>query len=327
MGDSQLNEAERRLQSRFSFGGALLVAAAVLVAASILKDAPNRTPMPPRTVGLHLRRLALDARSVAPLRLAGAWRLTADDSRFGGLSALAFDDGQLLALSDSGGLMRLAVPGPAREATVAIAELPDGPGSPVRKRDRDSEALARDPQGRGWWVAFEQYHQLWLFDRGFGSALGSIDLGRKRWRRNLGVEAMLADPGRPTLLPEPGREVVEVGHGRAASRPLRGTASRISDAARLPDGETLVLLRGFGLRGIENALGVLMPRGDGWAIERRVALDLGPLVNLEGLAVEAMPGGATRLWLVSDDNFQPPMTTELIALDVPPGRWPGNEAR
>jgi hypothetical protein len=29
------------------------------------------------------------------------------------------------------------------------------------------------------------------------------------------------------------------------------------------------------------------------------------------------------LWLITDDNFQPPMTTMLVALDVPPGAWKG----
>ena len=322
---SQLNEAERPGQSRFSLGelaGAALAALAVVAAHFGWAESADRTPLPPRSVAVRFEPLALDPAGVAPLRLVGAWRLSADDPRFGGLSALAVDGGGLVALSDSGVVVRLPLPGAGTR--MAIGDLPGGPGSPDLKQNRDSEALARDPLGRGWWVAFERHNQLWLYDRGFRRALGVIDLGRRRWPDNRGIEAMLAERGRLTLVPELARELVKVGNGQAASAPIADAGSMISDAAQLPGGELLVLLRDVGPGGFRTALGLLVRAGGGWRLARRVPLHVGRLANLEGLAVEPRPGG-TRLWLVTDDNFQPPQTTLLLALDLPPGNWPGTK--
>src|SRR5690606_15457194 len=129
----------------------------------------------------------------------------------GGISALASDRGRLLALTDSGTLVRLPRPGQGNRAS--LRDLPSGPGNPGFKRNRDSEALARDPAGRGWWVAFEQWHQLWLFDAGFDRVLGRIDLGRGRWRANRGVEAMAADPAGLILFAEGSAEWWRIGAG------------------------------------------------------------------------------------------------------------------
>jgi hypothetical protein len=85
----------------------------------------------------------------------------------------------------------------------------------------------------------------------------------------------------------------------------------------------LVLLRDIGPTGFQISLGALVKRADGWRVERRVPLHLGMFGNFEGVAVERRGDGGTRLWLITDDNFQPPMTTMLVALDVPPGAWKG----
>ena len=110
---------------------------------------------------------------------------------------------------------------------------------------------------------------------------------------------------------------------RAVSRALTGAGSNISDAARMPDGKILVLMRDFGASGFRVALGVLLERANGWRVEQRIPLQVGALVNLEGLAVEPRPNGGARLWIVSDDNFQRPLETVLVAFDVPKGGWPG----
>ena len=326
MPDSTLNFTERSVQPRFSvagLSGAVAIAALVLLLHVRWDWLPNRFAMAPRTVVLHAEPIPLDPDAASPLRIAGAWRLSAPDPRFGGLSALAIDRGQLLALSDSAVLYRFSPPrkGPA---TVAIAELPDGPGSPSWKVDRDSESLARDPGGRGWWVGYETNNQLWLYDRDLRRPLRRIDFGTERWPQNLGIESMVAGPGdRLTLVPELAHEVVRVSAGRATSSPLTGVRSKISDAVRLPDGELIVLLRDFGLTGFRTALGALVETPTGWRVERRVQLRFGPFENLEGMTAQPLPGGSTRLWLVTDDNFQKPMATDLFALDVSPGRWRG----
>ena len=135
---------------------------------------------------------------------------------------------------------RFDLPGGAR--TVSIADVPDGPGPASLKENRDSESLARDPAGRGWWVGYETTNQIWLYDRTFRRTLMWHDFGNARWPFNLGIEAMIADPGRLRLVPELAHEVVDVANRRAVSRPLRGVGSSISDMTRLPDGRIVMLL-------------------------------------------------------------------------------------
>jgi len=325
MPDSKLNEAERKRQRRFSFADGVTVVLVAVVAAFaswVTATRADRYPMAARTVPLHLEPLPIPSDAGSPLRLVGAWRLTADDYRFGGLSALVATEGGLLAMSDSGGLFRFRFP-TGEKGTVAVSELPDGPGSPALKKNRDSEALVADPDGEGWWVAFENHNEVWRYDRAYEKATGRIEFGMKRWPVNLGIEAMVADKGGLILIPEQAREVVTVIGDQARSQPLTGVGSKISDAARLPDGTIIVLMRDVGLTGFRVSLGVLAGQAGEWHVERRVQLDVGALVNLEGLAVERRPHGGIRLWIVSDDNFQHPLETVLVAFDLPPGGWPG----
>jgi hypothetical protein len=308
-------EAEQSLQPSFSklaLFSHLLLAALIGLFAWWLDSLPDRVLLPPRTATLHFEPVQFDPKRFAPLMLAGAWRLTADDARFGGVSALAIDDEGLIALTDSGAVIRFARP--SRGAAIArIKDVPTGPGRPGYKRHRDGEALARDPAGRGWWVAFENHHQLWLYNRDFSRSLGHIDLGRRRWRHNTAIEAMLTEPGGFLLLPEGGTEVVRVRGARARASPLGNSMGRLSEAVRLPDGRILVIARKAGLNGFHNALVPLLP---GNRLGKPIALGLGPLDNAEALAAEPIAGG-TRLWLMTDDNFRWPMRTLLVALDLP----------
>jgi hypothetical protein len=42
-----------------------------------------------------------------------------------------------------------------------------------------------------------------------------------------------------------------------------------------------------------------------------------PVDNFEGVAIGQAPSGATRIWLISDDNFSGNQRTLLLALDLP----------
>lgn len=282
-----------------------------------LDGRPDLATLPPRAVPLRVEPVHLDPAKFAPLRLVGAWRLTADDPRFGGVSALALDDTGLIALTDAGAVIRFARPS-GKRAIARIKNVPAGPGRPGYKRHRDIEALSRDPAGRGWWAAFENHHQIWLYDRDFSRALQRVDLGRRRWRHNTAIEAMAAEPGGFLLLPEGGTEVVRIRGRSVQSSQLGNPMGRLSEALRLPDGRILVLARGAGPTGFWNALVPLLP-GD--RLGEPIALGLGPLDNAEALAAEPIAGG-TRLWLMTDDNFQWPMRTLLFALDLPNATQP-----
>jgi hypothetical protein len=308
-------EAERPLQHVFrkaSVFSHLMLLALIGLFAWWLDGQPDQLPLPQRTAALQFKPVRLEPARFAPLRLAGAWRVTADDPRFGGVSALAIDKGGMIAVTDAGTVIRFAPP-VGDIATAEIKDLPDGPRRPGYKRNRDAEALARDPAGRGWWVAFENYNQLWLYNRDFTRALERIDFGRRRWPRNKGIEAMVADPGGPLLLPEAGETVIRIQGARMRSTPLANPMGRLSDAVRLSDGRTMLIARRASFDGFYNALVPLLP-GD--RLGRPIPLGLGSFDNAEALAAEPIPNG-TRLWLMTDDNFSWPMRTLLVALDLP----------
>jgi hypothetical protein len=310
-------KAERAVQPKFRNG--LLAGSLFLVAAIALFDAwlahfPNRHELGWRAAKIEFEPVPLTG--FAPLRLAGAWRLTSTDPRFGGISSLAIDGGQLVALTDAGALIRFR-PG---KNNARIGELPDGPGSGGFKRNRDSEALVRDSLGRGWWVAFENRHQLWLFDPGFGRALQRIDLGERGWSANRGVEGLANDGSALLLLHEDGDHLLRVTGTRARWLPIAGARGRISDAAAIGPGRYLAVERRVTPFGFRNAVVSLEKAGTGYRFGRRIALPLGPLDNVEAIAVERRADGWLRLWLMTDDNFQRPFRTLLIALDWPPPR-------
>ncbi len=236
-----------------------------------------------------------------------AWHLRADDPRFGGLSALAFVDGGLLALTDQGVVVRFATPRRAAQTMrFALQDLPAGPGSPLRKGARDSESLLADAQGRGWWVGFEMVHSLWLYDRSFSRVIEQRRLNVD-WIPNKGGEALVGEGDVVAVYPEMG--------GKAAGSNTVAPAWT-SDATRLPDGRLVLLKRSLTWGGFENEVRIAAGAGKP---ARRISLPLGPLDNMEGIAAAPMRGGGVRLWIVSDDNFRPWMRTLLVALDLPAG--------
>ena len=308
--------AERRVQPKFSIRW---VAAALGLLATIglfdrwLVTFPDRHELGWRTARIAASPLALNAGAVGPFRVAGAWRLISDDPRFGGISALAVDRGGLVALSDSGVLIRFT---PSRRAAL-IGELPNGPGSNGFKINRDSEALLADPLGRGWWVAFENRDELWLYDRSFRQALRRVELGKQAWRLNNGIEGALADGEAVLLLHEAGEHLIRVAGSQARVVRIAGAGARLSDGVQIGSGQWLVIERRLTPLGFRNALVVLERTGDTYRLGRRFQLPLGAVDNVEAAAVERLAGGGRRLWLMTDDNLQPPMRTLLIALDLP----------
>ena len=319
MSDSHRTDAERTMQPKFSFGaaaGALLLIAATLFAHLWFLTFPNRRELGWREARIAFHPINLEARGFGPFRLAGAWRLTSDDPRFGGISSLAIDHGRMLALTDSGVLIRFSA-SDHPSAPAAIGELPDGPGSGAFKRNRDSEALLRDPAGRGWWVAFENRDELWLYDRDIGLALERIRLGKRVWGSNRGVEGMASDGRGLLLLPEQGDRALRVTGRRARTLPIADARGRISDVVAVGPGRYLAIERRLTPLGFRNALVALVETRSGYRFGSRSALPLGPLDNVEALAIERLPNGRRRLWLMTDDNVQPPMRTLLIALILP----------
>ena len=285
MPDSRCRDAERVVQPAFrksSIFSSLALTLIVLAMALWLRT--NRPSLNLAPASSAIRWIPEDLDLPAPI--AGAWRLQANDRRVGGFSGLAVDRGGLLGLTDSGMLVWLPLPGAA--GTAVIRPLPAVAGDPGTKIGRDSEALALTDDG--WWVAFEQKHQLIRYDRDFRRAGRRVPISGRGFRANRGVEALSA-----------GQRLVAYPEGSA-----------ISDAVTTADGRILLLERRFGVFGFDSKIaGLGGPE---------VALPLAPLDNPEGIAAQALPGGGTRLWVITDNDQRRWHRTLLVAIDLPPAR-------
>ena len=313
---SQCAQTERGLQPRFNKRAALALVSLGALGATIVgahyraRGQPMRAAHPDRVVVGSAVELDLLPAARAQRVAMRWWRVTAPDSRLGGVSGLAVDGRDLVALSDEGAVIRFAAPTVPRQALrMALHDLPAVPGAPGSKAGRDSEALLAAPSG-GWWIAFEGRHALWRFDPGFGGVVERHPLAVK-WPRNKGGEAIaLAGDGAVMVLPESGGRAVAVGgRGEALTVP-HGTA----DATRLPDGRLALVTRRFTYVGFQSEIRIAAGSG-GKAL--RMALPIGALDNPEALAAAPLPDGGTRLWIATDDNYRPWMRTVLIALDLP----------
>lgn len=324
MPDSPRLKAERHLQLSFRksrFFSGLAVAALVVSAHWLFATPFNRVPRSDARAGISFSPIALSGANQASERIAGAWQLNSPDPRLGGLSALAIDRGALVALTDSGVVIRLPQPGPAGRQAL-FHDLPDGPGDPRRKSRRDSEALTRLADG-DWLVAFENRHQLWRYDASFRSGRRALAFDRQGWPANRGIEAMAVDRNGGLLLIPEARGTLIVVSDVAEQLPLASGGWTVSDASRLPDGRLFVLLRRIGVLGFRNAIGELELTGAGWRVAVRASLPIGGLDNAEGLAAEPLPAGGTRLWIVTDNDGVGYRRTLLLALDLPARRRPG----
>ena len=322
MADSTSTQPEQKAQSKFRIREAaalLLLLVSIGLFDRLLTLVPNREELGFRTAAIQFDPVALDPAAFGPFKLAGAWRVSSDDPRVGGVSALAADGGVLTALSDSGVFIRFPPPN-GRIGRSEVGELPGGPGTGLFKHNRDSEALTRDPAGRGWWVAFENWNEVWLYSPNLESALERIELGVGRWGINKGVEGIAASDSDLLLFPESGDGILKLSGSGVRSLAVANAGGRISDAAVIGPGRYIAIERRLTPLGFANSLMFLeRSKGGGYRFGKRVRLPLGPLDNLEAIAVDRRPDGGGRLWLMTDDNFQRPLRTLLIALDMPAG--------
>lgn len=315
MADSRLNRAERHLQHSFRkslFFNAFILFSTILSAYWAIRPLPDIRPRPVVSVPLSFEPVQI-ASPKSPLRLAGAWVVTAGDGRLGGVSALAIDRGRLLAVSDRGAVIRLDYPS-AAHPMAQLADLRHGPGTFGEKWVRDAESIAPDPGRRGWWVGYEQKHSLWHYDAGFGRVISRIDLDRDDWRDNRGAEGLLSEGNRLLVTAENGRDLLLVNSGGIEMLPFDAGAE-VADAARAPDGNPWLLLREKGLGGVSQAIAPLIRIGQGYRAGPALPVPKGMFDNYEGMAIEARPNGDWRFWLITDDGHRFFARTLLVALD------------
>jgi hypothetical protein len=298
-----------------------------------------------RPFAIHAEPVLLDSgdparRDIGGLRYLGGWVLTSDNPDFGGISAMVLDGDGFVAISDAGGLFRFALSDTGAITRAAIGQLSDGPvpddGGEVRKRDRDAEGLAYDPETGRYWVAFERANGFWRFDAAFARSDGNAaPEAMEDWPSNGGAEAMVRlDDGRFLILSEAGdgpgdsREVLLFAGDPVESGPppLRlgyrpPSEHRITDAALLPDGRLLVLNRDFSfVEGVSVIVSIvsLDRLAAGTILAGDVIARLDPPVtidNMEALAIDE-EDGRTIIWMASDDNFNPLQRTLLLKFEL-----------
>ncbi|PZU72727.1 esterase-like activity of phytase family protein [Brevundimonas sp.] len=233
----------------------------------------------------------------------------------------------LVAVSDVGDLVQADLRLDRRGRLVGLDHirarcltLPDG-APIVDKADGDAEGLILTPQG-DLLISFERRHRLWNY--GPLSALTAprpLRIPDFPFAENDGMEGI-------AVAPDGWRVAGEAG-GVWDCSPARCVVVTAPPSTPVPDSE-------YRITGMDRD-----PSGDGWfVVERRFRLPfdargrirrmapdgtLGPVLielklpgttdNFEGIAAQARAGGV-RLYILSDDNFNPVQRTLLLAFDV-----------
>jgi len=332
---------------RFSI---LLLASAALSAASAKAQPGRSVDIVATPVGMHTPAQESAARSVGKLDFVGGMELAGADEVFGGLSGLEIseDGSRLLAITDRGHWLALDLAldekGVPRDIGAArMAPILDPEGEAFEGAFRDAEAMLLEDAGV--LLSFEGSHRLHRYpaerpvlepETLFASkgAFLRLPLRLRRQPRNGGIEAMVRLGGDRLLLFSE-RETAEKGGLMAWIWPGRGEAQPLyfeppegfapTDAAPLPGGDILVLLRRFSpLTGVAASLmridaAAAVPEQP---FSGEVLATLSPPLtvdNMEGLAVRRGSDGRTWLYLVSDNNFRSLQRTLLLiyALEEP----------
>lgn len=291
---------------------------------------------------------------VGRLRYMGGLVLTSRDRRFGGISGMlwepacnrilaASDDGQWFVLTPEENGERLT--GIAQAWTASFRRPGDAPIA--SKGEVDSEALARDDNGRVW-AFFEQVHRAERFpaiDACRPETLSSLPdriwmlPGTQGWAMNGGAEAAAGTGGMFVFLSESSSTVAGVEDRRGViASPHEGAAGPRIFSYAAPsgfsptdmdalngdgaDGRMLVLHRRLsGLGGFSAIVAEadLPAEGAGPVTPREIARLAAPLIvdNMEALAVRA-EGERRFVYLMSDDNFKGFQRTLLLKFELLP---------
>jgi hypothetical protein len=277
------------------------------------------------------------------LTFRGGLELKSSNPLFGGLSGIEMDSqGRFFAVSDQGaivsGSLGLNEAGDLMGlSNLRIGLLRNEKGEPLEsKLMADAEDIARLADGR-YAISFEQRHRIWIYDLARDGALAAAKAGPaapQDMGDNEGLEALMQardgdliagrefkkDHSTPT-------EIYKI--PLAGGKVVTGSAEVTRDYALvslrfLPDGD-LVALERFFLPIIGNR--AVLRRYDAAGLKDTSPVLAGPELaslraplavdNFEGLAVVPRADGGARIYILSDDNFNPTQRTLLYAFDLP----------
>ena len=312
-------------------GRAALVLVLGLLVATHAWPGAHSPPLRPAETTLTAEPVSLDEdrpgeRRAGQLVFLGGWHLRSRDVRFGGISAMHVEQGQVLAISDGGGLFRFPVPARAGEQPLRVERVARGPGNGRRKSDRDVESMAV-ADGHVW-LGFEGRNAVWRYRRAdWAFEAAAAPPAMRTWPSQHGPEAMVRlGDGRFMLFAEGGEAVDgttpallfegDPALASTSATPLRyrpPAGFRVTDAALLPDGRLLLLNRRYRLLEGWSAALAIAEIADGVIEAREIARLADPLTidNMEALSVTE-EGGRTIVWIASDDNFTPWLQRTLL---------------
>ncbi|WP_281199026.1 esterase-like activity of phytase family protein [Hyphomonas adhaerens] len=271
------------------------------------------------------------SRLPAGVSFVAGWELTADNKSFGGLSDLALDDdGDLLAVADDGAFVWIGLEDGVPDGTGKLAYMRGADGNLLQGKSLgDAEGLAvRNGLAI---VSFERTHRISAFNLDdCGAAAGEASISPlpdtyagRLIDENRGAEALTVTPEGHILF---GYETVEKGHspiGAVANLQEAGWTDEVApnpagyafvgfDTARIGGAdETFWLFRSYDpIRGNRNVLS--------WQHGEKKVVLTRPLAvdNYEGITVENLEKDVARVWIISDDNFNPQQRTLLLAFDI-----------
>ena len=263
--------------------------------------------------------------SLEGLTYVGGWHLTSNIPKFGGLSGVdVLPDGDLLTVSDQGVFFRIGLSDGAPDGTGTYSIMRGADGNVLNgKTSSDAEGLVLE-DGLAL-VSFERDHRIlgYAYEH-CGSAARGVEIAKlpgeqagKSIDPNRGAEALsLSQVGELTFGYEtgPGNGMplgAVYGDGRARFVGDATGPRGFAQVGRDEFGDTVAeLFRSYDpIRGNRNVIRV----GEFSArMTRPMTVD-----NFEGIALQELQDGTLRIWIVSDDNFNPKnQRTLLMAFDL-----------
>ena len=291
-------------------------------------------PAPDYASPVTITRLDTEPLRSGPLVLDGAWQLKSDNDHFGGYSALVeWRPGLLLAANDAGRLMKL----PRPDRSTDPVELDKFLNFERADKTRvDIESLTRDPATGQIWAGLEWAQQIIRFGPRLQRQEQVRPAEMKDWGGNSGPESLVRlRDGRFVVIEEQAsgaglhEALIFPGDPTGGASPVRFTFKgredyRPADAALLPNGKLVVLLRGVRWA-LPPQFPALLVIADPAGIEKDAMLESRflaridapfPSDNFEGMTVVDEGDGSWTIWLISDDNFTSYQRTLLLKL-----RW------
>ena len=315
-------------QARHAAGEALREA--VRFAEEPLPDA--WTDVPVTTVPVEINDPDLEAGTGALVYI-GGFEIRSEFNRLHGLSDIRFvNSSDFVAISDEGLLVRGALRLDAQMRPTGLVDMavrplvdPDG-AALIPKFLADAEGLALT-DNRDLLVSFERDHRVWRYDYE-GRWLGERAMPDYRFTENEGPEAIAADTDdRLWMAGEDGGlwlchpEACEVVVRPPAVRPGDDDL-RVTSMVRDPASDGLyVLQRAYHASRNANTIRISLwanPTGPHAQPDRILAEWTAPATvdNFEGIAAVRRPDGTVRLFILSDDNFNPNQRMLLLAFEV-----------